>query len=166
MKRFPGQSYLTAKDHDKLQEVDWVVGACMLVRREAINQVGLLDENLFLYGEEIEWCFRIKKAGWKIVYFPDARIIHYGSGSAKTQNKISLYRQAFGETYVYHKHHNVLSSRIYDLLITTMATVKLLLWGLALIAFPNKHKALALTHLSYHQGVLKSLITSKHMAGE
>ena len=161
MRKFPGQTYLTAKDHDRLQEVDWVVGACMLVRREAINEVGLLDENLFLYGEETEWCFRIKKAGWRIIYFPGAKIIHYGGGSAKAQSKIYMYRKAFAERYIYHKHHNYLSSRIYDLLITTMAIVKLLIWGILLPVLPNKNKAL--THLYFHRGIIQSITGSKFM---
>jgi len=161
IRRFPGQTYLTANEHDRLQDVDWVVGACMLVRREAINEVGLLDENLFLYGEETEWCSRIKKAGWRIIYFPGARIIHYGGGSAKAQSIISMYRKAFAERYIYHKHHNYLSSLIYDLLITTMAMIKLLIWGILLLVLPNKNKVL--THLSFHRGILQSIIGSKSM---
>jgi len=55
----------------------------MLVRQEAIKQVGLMDEQFFMYGEETDWCYRFKQAGWKIVFTPDAQIIHLGGQSSK-----------------------------------------------------------------------------------
>ncbi len=64
-------------------EVDWVYGACALVRREVLDDVGMLDENIFLYGEDMDLCFRMARAGWKTVYLPQAEIIHYGNQSCK-----------------------------------------------------------------------------------
>ncbi|MHC4124855.1 MAG: glycosyltransferase family 2 protein [Planctomycetota bacterium] len=58
-------------------EVDWVSGACMLVRRSVIEQVGMLNEGFFMYFEDQEWCYRIKNAGHKIIYYPAAQVIHY-----------------------------------------------------------------------------------------
>ena len=58
-------------------EVDWVLGACMFVRREAIQQVGLLDEGYFLYVEDIDWCYRMRQKGWKTWWVPDAEIVHH-----------------------------------------------------------------------------------------
>ena len=54
----------------------------MLVRREAIEQVGMMDEQFFMYAEEIDWCYRFKKAGWKILFTPNAEIVHLGGASA------------------------------------------------------------------------------------
>ena len=71
-KRF-GRYNLTYLDEDAIHEVDSLVGAFMMVRREGIEQVGLLDEDFFMYGEDIDWCYRIKQAGWKIVYYPRRR---------------------------------------------------------------------------------------------
>lgn len=65
------------------QEVDWVTGAAMLVRREVIEQVGPLDEGFFMYSEELDWCHRIRDAGWSIAYTPDAEIVHYGGKSSE-----------------------------------------------------------------------------------
>jgi len=67
--------------------VDAVSGCCFLVSREAVEEVGLMDENFFLYAEEIEWCYRIRKAGWRIVYLPIKSVLHYGEGSRDMENK-------------------------------------------------------------------------------
>ncbi len=69
-------------DYDTAREVDCVAGACMAVRRETIEQVGMLDEHYFLYFEDFDWCRRIRAAGWKILYCPDARAVHIGGVSA------------------------------------------------------------------------------------
>lgn len=86
--RFNGyhKSYLNMDD---IHEIDCLVGAFMMVRRETINQIGMLDENFFMYGEDIDWCFRIKQAGWKIIYNPLISIVHYkGASSRKKPFKI------------------------------------------------------------------------------
>lgn len=70
-------------DHKDDREVDLLSGACLMVRREAVEQVGLLDEGFFLYGEDVEWCHRLKRAGWKIFYHAEAQITHLGGGSTK-----------------------------------------------------------------------------------
>ena len=67
---------------DEIAEVDWVMGAAMFVRRQAYEQVGGLDEQFFMYSEELDWCRRMSAAGWKVVYFPPARIIHHQARSA------------------------------------------------------------------------------------
>ncbi len=65
------------------QLVDWVTGAAMLVRREVIGDVGLLDPGFFMYSEELDWCRRIHQAGWDIGYTPSAEIVHYGGKSSE-----------------------------------------------------------------------------------
>jgi GT2 family glycosyltransferase len=63
-------------------EVDWVLGAALMIRRSAMEQVGLLDERFFMYAEDIDWCFRAKRAGWKVVFMPSALVLHHGQGSS------------------------------------------------------------------------------------
>jgi GT2 family glycosyltransferase len=67
--------------HDEVREVDFVMGACMLVRRVAIDEVGLLDEDYFLFSEETDWCFRFRQAGWQVLFFPGAECVHVGGAS-------------------------------------------------------------------------------------
>ena len=72
--------YAGGFDHDRVCEAEWLMGACMLVRREAVDEVGPLDENFFLFSEETDWCYRFRRAGWKVVFFPDAEVVHvYGA---------------------------------------------------------------------------------------
>jgi len=68
---------------DSVQNVDWVTGACMMVRARAAEQVGLLDEGFFMYSEELDWCRRISGAGWRIVYLPEATVVHYEGKSSE-----------------------------------------------------------------------------------
>jgi len=68
---------------DTAHEVDWVTGACIAIRREVLAKVGGLDEGFFMYSEEMDWCRRIKQAGWKIVYLPEARVVHHAGKSSE-----------------------------------------------------------------------------------
>ncbi|GAE09687.1 dTDP-RHA:a-D-GlcNAc-diphosphoryl polyprenol [Paenibacillus sp. JCM 10914] len=82
-------------DPDQEYPVDCLVGAFMMVRRETIDQVGGLDERFFMYGEDIDWCYRIKQAGWGIHYYPRTTIVHYKGGSAR--------RRPFKIIYEFHR---------------------------------------------------------------
>lgn len=76
-------------------EVDWVSGACMFVRREITEQVGLLDERFFLYFEDNDWCLRMRKAGWRILYDPRFEVVHLGGASLPQRHQASrIYDQS------------------------------------------------------------------------
>jgi GT2 family glycosyltransferase len=68
-------------DHDDVRSVEVVMGACMLLRREAIAEVGECDEDYFLFSEETDWCFRFREAGWEVVFFPGAECVHVRGAS-------------------------------------------------------------------------------------
>ncbi|WP_042243612.1 glycosyltransferase family 2 protein [Paenibacillus sp. FSL R5-0912] len=82
-------------DPDDSYPVDCLVGAFMLLRRETIEQVGGLDETFFMYGEDLDWCYRIKAAGWGIYYYPQTSIVHLKGGSAR--------RRPFKIVYEFHR---------------------------------------------------------------
>jgi hypothetical protein len=67
--------------HDVEREAEFVMGACLLVRREAIDQVGPLDESFFLFSEETDWCYRFVQAGWSVLFTPSAECVHVGGAS-------------------------------------------------------------------------------------
>jgi len=99
-----GRYNLTYLDPDELTEVDSVVGAFMLVRAEAIHQVGLLDENFFLYGEDLDWAYRIRKAGWKIYYNPQVTVLHVKAASTKHSRR-ARYEFYRAMDIFYRKHY-------------------------------------------------------------
>jgi hypothetical protein len=68
--------YAGGFDHDRPLEADFVMGACMLVRREAVREVGGLDESFFLFNEEVDWSYRFRRAGWTVLFTPDAEFVH------------------------------------------------------------------------------------------
>ena len=68
-------------DHDEAREVDWVMGSCFLVRREACDEVGLFDEDFFLFSEETDWLYRFHAAGWTVWFTPDAEAVHVGGAT-------------------------------------------------------------------------------------
>lgn len=94
-------SYLSDKE---INEVDSLVGAFMMVRREAIDKVGLLDEDFFMYGEDIDWCYRIKEAGYKVMYYPEAEIIHYKGASSK-KKRFKIIYEFHRAMYLFYKKH-------------------------------------------------------------
>jgi GT2 family glycosyltransferase len=90
---------------DRTQTADWVSGACMMVRRAAIEQVGPLDQNMFMYFEDSEWCLRIRQAGWQVYYHPQVAVVHLG-GRSLAKNPAA--RRAYYRSleYVYAKHYS------------------------------------------------------------
>jgi len=82
-----GRYNMTYLDPDVETEVDSVVGAYMQVRREAIAQIGLLDEAFFMYGEDLDWAYRIKTAGWKIMYHPQVRVKHVKRAASRQSQR-------------------------------------------------------------------------------
>ena len=100
-------------DHDsfyrKDQKVDWVTAAAILVPAKVIKRVGPFDEKIFMYGEEIEWCWRIKKAGFKVNFTPSTKIVHIGRGSSQkipTRAFIGEYKSII---YFYRKYKSPIS---------------------------------------------------------
>jgi N-acetylglucosaminyl-diphospho-decaprenol L-rhamnosyltransferase len=73
--------YVGGFDHRSVREVDWVSGACLLVRREATEAVGLFDERFFMFSEETDWCYRFRRAGWRVLFYPAAEVVHVGGAT-------------------------------------------------------------------------------------
>lgn len=72
-----GRYLMTDYDHQTTRDVDWLLGAVLLVRRSALEKVGSLDERYFLYFEDTDWCRRFRQAGYRVVYFTGAEMVHY-----------------------------------------------------------------------------------------
>lgn len=95
---------LSEDDHLKRQEVDFVKGCCLILRNETLEKTGLLDENFFMFFEEIELCYRIKHKGFKILYDPEPEIVHLGGKSCRNV-KTTVARSLDSQEYFFRKHY-------------------------------------------------------------
>ena len=126
--------YVGGFDHDREYQADWLYGPALLVRREATEQVGLFDEDFFMFSEEADWMRRFRAAGWKVRFFPGAEVVHVGGashgGRMYVENLRSHVRYAW-------KHRGPRAAERVRLL---------LLWSLRL-------RALVLRRESYREGI-------------
>lgn len=128
---FYGRSYPSrgAQEDKGPQPVDYVEGACLLVRREAFEQAGGLDEGYFMYAEEVDWCYNMRRAGWQVWYQPEARIIHYGGGSSRnrrTQREADLYRS---RVRFFRKNYGDTAAIALKMLIYILTAIKMITHG-------------------------------------
>jgi GT2 family glycosyltransferase len=115
MKVFTGYS-LSHWPHDALRPVDILSGCFWLVRREAMAQVGLLDESFFMYAEDMDWCKRFWAAGWKVVFVPSAEAIHYGGASAANAPVRFFIEMQRADLQYWKKHHSRPAVAVYFLI--------------------------------------------------
>lgn len=93
-------------------QCDWVGGACLLARRQAIEEVGLLDTSFFMNSEEVDWCFRMRQRGWEVWYTPDVEVVHFGGGSADRRSAAQRMRSFEGKVRFLRKHHGALAAQL------------------------------------------------------
>lgn len=101
--RFTGYN-LTHLDEMETTEVDSVVGAFMLARLSAIEQAGLLDDTFFMYGEDLDWAFRMKARGWRVFYYPAATALHLKGATSRRQSYRMLY-EFYRSMWLFHRKH-------------------------------------------------------------
>jgi GT2 family glycosyltransferase len=105
--------YLGGWDHQSTASVDILSGCFWLARRRALEEVGLLDETFFIYGEDMDWCKRFNAAQWGVVFVPEARAIHYGGGSSANAPVRFFVEKQKADTQYWRKHHSWLGVRSY-----------------------------------------------------
>lgn len=119
---------------NQVRAVGWISSACLMLRREALNQIGLLDEEYFIYGDEADLQYRLKKAGWKVYYLPDSTIIHYGGRSMdRWRRRKMVYR---GKMMFYRKHYGAFRTFVLRLMLAGLSLAKFIPWGIAFL-FPG-----------------------------
>lgn len=125
-----GAYNMTYLSPDLETEVDSVVGAFMLVRAEAMEQAGLMDEDFFLYGEDLDWAYRIKQAGWVNYYYPRVEVVHYKRASTR-QVRARAQFEFYRAMYLFYRKHFRQSTPLWlhGLVLTGLG----LRWGLALL---------------------------------
>ena len=108
--------------HDTIRTVDAILGCFWMVRREALNAVGVLDERFFMYAEDVDWCQRCRVAGWEVVYFPDTEVVHYG-GASSSSAPVSFYIEANRSSVIYWKKHHGMAGVIWIHLVILLGEI-------------------------------------------
>jgi GT2 family glycosyltransferase len=143
-------------DDQAPREVDVLMGACLLVRREVLDRIGLFDEDFFMYSEEVDLCYRIQRGGWRLAWVPQAQVIHYG-GQSTQQAAREMFLQLYnGKIKFFRKHYGSPAIQVYKLIVLLAAFVRVLLTPLAYIERPSKRqKHLVLS--SHYRSLLSAL---------
>lgn len=116
-------------DHNDERDVDIIMGCCMLIPRSVIDEVGAFDTQFFVYSEEFDWCKRIKEAGYRITFFPEAEIIHYGGQTSKTMS-VRMHLVMMESKYKYYKKHNgFVYAMLVNVIIGLSAIIRILGWS-------------------------------------
>jgi len=103
-------------DYDVMMEIEVLSGCFLMVRQEVIEQVGALDERFFFYCEDVDWCKRIRDAGWKLVYYPGAETIHFGHGSSSNTSIRFRLEMLKANWQYWKKHHGMLECILFRLI--------------------------------------------------
>ncbi len=109
--RMRREAELAEWDHKTIREVDYMIGACQVIRRTALAEVGLLDEHIFYGPEDVDLCLRLRQAGWKVVYNPEAVVVHKERRVARSFFSALSWRHFLGLSYFFWKHGYLFSRR-------------------------------------------------------
>ena len=140
-KRF-GRQLMTYWKHDRISDVDIINGCFWVVRREALETVGLLDEQFFMYGEDMDWCKRFWKAGWRVTFFSEAKAIHYG-GASSSNSPIRFYLEMHRANLAYwKKHHGPVSQVFYRSLLVIRHIIRIIIHSLRLVVSSKRSESI------------------------
>ena len=133
------KGYPAVIDDDQVRAVGWMGSACLTLRRAALDDVGLLDDEYFIYGDEADLQYRLKRAGWEIYYIPHAYTIHYGGRSMdRWRRRQMVYR---GKILFYQKNYDVLRTLLLRAMLGGLSLFKLAYWGMVALLPPQRERA-------------------------
>ena len=143
-------------DHRDHRDMDALSGACMVIRREALDQVGLLDEGFFMYSEDTELCFRLRQAGWRIIYWPEARVRHWG-GYSTSQMRDAMGVEALRSTnLLFRKCYGAFPAAAHRLMAAAVTAGKLIVFAACWLTARNaSQRARCAPKLTMHRRVLR-----------
>ena len=150
-----GEYPVTAWDLEAPREVETMLGACLILRREALDQTGLLDPDYFMYSEEIDLCYRLRRKGWHLYWMPLAQVIHYG-GQSTRQVASTMFLQLYKSKILYfRKHHGRLSALVYKLILLITSVLRVVISPLAWLERQPKRQQ----HLNLTDNYLRLMVT-------
>ncbi|MBZ0275463.1 MAG: glycosyltransferase family 2 protein [Anaerolineae bacterium] len=119
-----GRYLMTDWNYDDTRPVEVIMGAFMLVRATAIEEVGMMDEGFFMYSEEVDWCYRFEDAGWKVYFHPDVQAIHIWGGSSRAVKVETLIRLYRSRVQFFRKHYGHSDAWLYKGILIFNALVR------------------------------------------
>ena len=122
------------------REVDVLKGACMIVRCDVLNQVGFLDEDYYIYSEEVDLCYRMQQAGWRLYWVPQAQVIHFGGQSTQQVAQEMFLRLYQGKILYFRKNYGRFAVLIYKLILYMASFWRVLLTPLAFFEEPSQRR--------------------------
>jgi len=134
---FFSEPFMKYWSHNEVRKVDVVSGCFWMIRKEAIDKIGALDENFFIYGEDIDWCKRFHEAEWDVVFYPEAEAIHYGGASSATAPIRFYLEMQRADLQYWRKHHGRFRQVCYSLIIFLRHLIRLVTFA---IAYPINSK--------------------------
>ena len=123
--------------HDRIADVDILNGWFWMVRRRALEQVGGLDEDLFMYGDDMDWCRRFHLHGWRVVFYPHAKALHYGGGASANAPLACYVALQQANLQYWHKYHGTLSTTAYVVTTLLHQAVRILGYGFVYLSRPR-----------------------------
>jgi GT2 family glycosyltransferase len=149
---------LAGWDHRSARAVGWVSGACLLIRRRALEEVGPLDPAMFMCCEDLEWCMRLAQRGWQIFYYPFSRVIHLeGQSIGKNLGEMLVVSQQ-SLFYLFQKHFGTGPLLALRLLTLVEMGLRSALWGALFAFFPARRAERAQRLRAYRQILRRSLL--------
>ena len=134
---------MTYFDHNELKEVEALSGCFLFVKREALEEVGLLDEAYFMYSEDLDWCRRFHDKGWKVVFNPITCAIHYGGGSSELAPARFAVEQEKAILYYWTKHYGNIYTHLIRVILIMKHVVRILYYfGTYLIRRKQRNKTI------------------------
>jgi N-acetylglucosaminyl-diphospho-decaprenol L-rhamnosyltransferase len=141
----------------KARDVDWVGGACMMIRREAIEDIGPLDEGYFMYVEDVDWCWRMRQAQWRVRYTPFAVAIHLGGASAAISKPWVMARQWRALLRFMNKHRGPRQAQVVRLAVATLGLLRAWLYlALALFGGQQRSQLVAASRANLNLALLRT----------
>jgi len=155
--RFFGRERMSWWKRNDVRDVDAVTGCFMLVRKDAIGEIGNMDERFFMYAEETDWCYRFKQAGWQVMFMPDAEIIHLHKGSSK-KIESTMRLQLSGSILLFFEKHKSRTQYILACLFTALFFfARVPYWFVIAIISKKKRSACLDIVRTYSKGFILSL---------
>jgi GT2 family glycosyltransferase len=128
------------QDYSSIKKIEFPSEAGLIIRKSIVNEIGLLDEQFFMYGEGADWARRMKKSGYKAVFFPECPITHFGNVTNQRSGNLKLYEQYYKSTYLYFRKESFLCGLIYQLLVTSIFSLKILIFFMIYILSMRRYK--------------------------